>query len=850
MRLFLSYCEAAAAGPERVGGKAWNLARLATWGFPVPKGIAVERTLYRDILALPSIKAMVERVAELDLDAVIGDSAACLLDSLRAGISNISLDPHIYDELNAALNEVGLADQPVAVRSSASGEDGDRHAFAGIHESFLNLRGTEQITDAILKCFASLWTMQALAYRRRLGISDHEIDGAVLICAMISAEGQSEPAAAGVTFTADPQDGRRETLVIEAVRGLGDKLVSGRVKPETLRAHFTSRGFLFPESKVLPRDVLHELLIQCGRVHWACSDGETPQDIEWAWDGKTVFILQARPITSLPRRTFPGIADQPAIWTNANFKEVLSGIMSPMGWSIVLQAAATTFFDLHHIVGYREPEGMQIVRRFDGRAYVNAAIIQFSAYDAFGIMPNETNRAFGGFQQEIRLPETGSKRRGRTPWQIVRVVRLMKAVWRGRKSLPKLLKRMEQQALARSQQDLSHLSRTDLLTTILSLSEPEWLPPFMLANAMGSVWLGMARQIGEKRLSAHDLDALVGGLMAARRGVVSADHAYELQDIRWRFKPGSPDYKSAIAEWTQRYGHRGFNELDIASPRWRETPDQVEIMADGLEIGATNPTVAQAARDSAEAMLRSLPLLLRRIMAYTIDRAAEGFCLREQAKSCLVAVVGISRLVFLEWGRRLASEHKISDRDDVFFLTLADFWAWAHGHWDGDGAQRLVAERKAQLAAWKAMPEPADVILEKAEGLETVSSSTRTPGGSRLQGSGVSPGQARGAARKLHLPSSAAKLKSGDILVARSTDPSWTPLFLRASGIVVETGGYLSHGAIVAREFGLPAVVNVPGCFEAIPDGADLSVNGNLGLIEIGHAPPSGGETVEFVTTT
>ncbi len=420
----------------------------------------------------------------------------------------------------------------------------------------------------------------------------------------------------------------------------------------------------------------------------------------------------------------------------------------------------------------------------------------------------------------------------------------MKALSRGRKSLPKLLERMEERALARSREGLSHLSRADLLAQALSLSEPEWQPPFMLANAMGSAWLGIARQVGEKRLSASDFDALVGGLMAARGGVVSADHAYELQDIRSRFVPGSPDYDSAITGWTEKYGHRGFNEFDIASPRWRETPDQVQTMAEGLEAGATNPATAQAARNRAEAMLRSLPFLFRRIVAYAIDRAAEGFRIREQAKSCLVATVGISRLIVLEWGRRLAADNRIADRDDAFFLTFADLWAWANGHWDGDGAQHIVAARKAQLAAWKVEPEPADVILEKAEGLEAFSTPVLTIQGNRLQGSGVSQGQARGPARKLHSPSSAAKLKSGDILVARSTDPSWTPLFLRASGIVVEIGGYLSHGAIVAREFGLPAVVNVPGCFEAIPDGAELFVNGSLGLIEIGQAPPQGGETI------
>ena len=245
MRVFLSYREAAAADPACVGGKAWNLARLATWGFPVPRGLAVERTLYRDVLALSPIKAIVEKVGELDLNTLIGDRAALLLDDLRAAFSTAALEPRIRGELDRALNEAGLADQPAAVRSSASGEDNARHAFAGIHESFLNLRGTEQIADAILKCFASLWTAQALAYRRRLGISDSEVEGAVLICAMIAAEGRNEPAVAGVTFTADPQNGRRDTFVIEAVQGLGVKLVSGRIKPETLRARFTRRGFSF-----------------------------------------------------------------------------------------------------------------------------------------------------------------------------------------------------------------------------------------------------------------------------------------------------------------------------------------------------------------------------------------------------------------------------------------------------------------------------------------------------------------------------------------------------------------------------------------------------------------------------
>jgi phosphohistidine swiveling domain-containing protein len=313
---------------------------------------------------------------------------------------------------------------------------------------------------------------------------------------------------------------------------------------------------------------------------------------------------------------------------------------------------------------------------------------------------------------------------------------------------------------------------------------------------------------------------------------VSADHAYDLQAIRARFSPGSPAYDNAIAGWTDKYGHRGFNEFDIASPRWREAPAQIEIMAEGMEAGTTNPATARAARERAEASLRLLPFLLRRVMAYAIDRAAEGFRIREQAKSCLVANVGIFRPIVLEWGARLARDKKIATPDDAFFLTFADFWAWATGRWDGDRAERLVAARKAQLATWQAEPEPADVILEKADGLEGIPHAAPRIEGRRLTGSGVSQGRARGPARKLTSPLGAAALQAGDILVARSTDPSWTPLFLRASGIVVEIGGYLSHGAIVAREFGLPAVVNSPGCFDAIPDATELQIDGGVGSIE------------------
>lgn len=236
-------------------------------------------------------------------------------------------------ELRNELERASLMDFAVAVRSSATGEDGSDHSFAGIHESFLNVRGTDGIANAIVRCFASLWTPHAVAYRRELGIDDKNVRGAVLICEMVSGLKSNEPIAAGIVFTADPADGRRDTIVIETTEGLGDKLVDGKVVPITTRVRLQLDGYnyLGDYSAPLPQEKMTDLVSLASRIQWAFSDGEVPQDIEWAYDGERIIILQARPVTSIKPRIYPELENQPAIWTNVNFKEVLSGLMSPLG---------------------------------------------------------------------------------------------------------------------------------------------------------------------------------------------------------------------------------------------------------------------------------------------------------------------------------------------------------------------------------------------------------------------------------------------------------------------------------------------------------------------------------------
>lgn len=833
----LDFQQAVIAGPARVGGKAWNLGRLARWGFPVPRGIVVDVGAYDAVTSDDLIASLIARAAAIDARNVTEPWAHALLDNIRKAIEDAHWSSEIATQLEASLARAGIAHVPVAVRSSATEEDGKKHAFAGIHESFLSIAGHGAILRAIHQCYASLWTPQALAYRRRFAIPDADVRCGVVICEMIAAIDANEPVAAGVAFTADPSDGRRDRIVIETVAGLGDKLVDGREAPARASVDILiegpglARGDLGP----LPPSAASHLTMLAWRIHWDFGEGDTPQDVEWAFDGDKIFILQTRPVTALPHRTFPLIAGQPTIWTNANFKEVLPGVMSPMGWSPCPIFLGRTLFDLHRLSGYAPPEGMQLVRRFEGRAYVNASALQCGGYDAWGVLPEAFNRTFGGFQPGIRTPPGNPM--GGLPGlrRSVALIKLMRATWLAPKLIPEKIDRILRQVRELRERDLSSLSDAEVLKIWLFTAGPEWELPFMLANSIGGVWHGMARSLAANYLPSEEIEPLLSGLMSGQGGVTSAKQAYELHEIVLRHGTSGEAFDAAIEVWLGTYGHRGFDELDVANPRWSETPETVKELARNLCAAAHNPQSARRVREDAQAALRELPTLPRLVLRWLVGKAEEGFRLREQTKSALVALVsGVTRHFALEFGCRFATRGVIDRRDDVFMLTVVDLWALATGDWSGAGARELVQDRREQWEAWRASEPPPDVIIETTDGAPpmTAPESAKASGGV-LRGLAASPGVAHGTARKLHNANEAERLRNGGVLVARTTDPGWTPLFLLAQGIVVETGGYLSHGAIVAREFGVPAVLNIPGVFDLIEDGDEMIVDGNKGTVTL-----------------
>ncbi|KKM10333.1 hypothetical protein SY88_14110 [Clostridiales bacterium PH28_bin88] len=863
---------AVVAGPAVCGGKGWNLGRLHRYGFPVPVGGVLVAEAYNRFMDQTPVREISRKAAAIGARDVPSPEAVRQLAGLQQAITDAELFPETLAALERFMVHSGLADRPVAVRSSATAEDSTEHSFAGIHQSFLNLRGLPAIMAAIRRCYASLWTPQAVAYRRHRGLSDEAVACAVVICAMVTRPGEESPAAAGVAFACDPRTGRRDLITISAAPGLGEGVVSGSVNPEEISVH-KENGILTltlhtrggRSDRVLTDEQALALARLTERVHWALGDGQLPQDVEWAFDGDRFWLLQARPVTSLPLVTFPGAEKLPVIWSNANLKEAVPGLQSTLSWSLIKPAITHIMYSHLPMVGYPVPPGLEVLRRFSGRAYFDLTAMQWAMYDALGLLPSEFIKGLGGHQPPIPVPSLEplkgpqGHRRMRTRLRFILWLR------RQMKELPVRIAEFRQAMRERRDDESSRLTSFELLAGFIERAEltRDFGPRFQAANMNAGAWTTRLMDLLSK-FAPGRAQAMASALLAGSGKVTTAEHGYRLYDLAavartdaeaaayltrhpldpqgWRSLPASSPFRRELERFLEEFGHRAVYEGEIANPRWNEDPTYLlEQVRDLLESGKTHSPreMARAARAAGEAELTRLPWYVRPLVRWLAGKAQEGAALREAAKSAFASIAEPGRRHFLEMGRRLVAAGKLDDPTDVFHLAWVELEMYLRDEWDGTGARALVADRKARDAAWLA-EEPSDVYILDAEGHpaampgEVVPPSVVPSGdGNVLAGIGVSAGRATGVARVIRHPREGHLLQEGDVLVAPSTDPGWTPLFLRASAVVMEVGGYLSHGAIVAREYGLPAVVNIPGLLRTVRTGQRLVVDGDAGTVTV-----------------
>ncbi len=770
MDQFLSWQQAYEAGPGICGGKGYNLARLSRYGFRIPRG----------------------------------------------GVLPVGTP---ISQIEAGIERLGLTDAEVAVRSSATGEDSANASFAGIYQSFLGVKGAAAVREKAQQCMASLQTPEAIAYRKRMGIADGDVQCAVVICEMVDAR------FAGVAFSADPLTGRRDRIVIEAVKGLGDALVSGKMSGERI-TWVNNGGKLTREHgspiKEFPANVEEELVHQVIRIHWALGEGQDPQDVEWAFDGDHLWLLQARPVTRFPRSGWRETSAMPRYWSTANIKDAVPGVVCELSWSLLCDAVGDTAYAAQKAAGYRMPSGTEVVRRFHGRGYFDLTMMQWAFYDAFGIQPAEIVKMIGGSQPtipvELGSPLKGHNRRRRR----MAGLRLLRKIWNYPIHAHAATER--QFALGRDLRntDWAALQNPELLRILHEINQAQhsFLSVSGLANSSSEPWqMALDALLGDA--------SLIARLQAGAGGVTSAEQGYRIYEIAKN--------KATLEDFLRDFGHRAVYEADLLNPRWAEDPSWI---VEQIESVRANPPESDPREAASKVRVQAVKELKRRfamrsrLALWLIDKLRRAMAAREQAKSGLACLMLPFRTMVLDIGRRMQFAGHLDSPVDALQFTLFDINCWLRGYWSGAGARELAADRSARRHNWLTESAP-DLIAEEPDGRLglAVEIFPRAAGAREWSGIAIAPGFAIGKARIVRNPNDASHLTLGDILVAPSTDPGWTPLFLRASGIIMETGGFLSHGAIVAREFGIPAVANIPGILNSLHDGEQISVDGSAGRV-------------------
>ncbi|MGE5517464.1 MAG: PEP/pyruvate-binding domain-containing protein [Bacteroidota bacterium] len=842
MNALLTWPQAFAAGVAQAGGKGWNLARLARYGFPVPPG------------GVLPVSAWTRFAAYNGLDAA---------DASAEQVAMGRMPPDLVDDIAQALDRLGLGEECLAVRSSAVAEDGATASFAGIHESVLNVR-KDGVPAAIVRCWASAFGERARAYRQRMGLDQSDVAPAIVIQRLVI------PRAAGVAFSLDPATGRRDRVLVAANAGLGETVVNGSAEPDQYLVDSGFHGLALTvltrqvgrkQSRVVPlaqggtatensaaaglcldAAVVLDIARLVLRVRWALGHDEVDQDVEWVWDGTDVQLVQARPVTAHKRWTYPGLRGQAEVWSNGNLRDGIPEVMTPMTWSLTAHPLHAILPTMHRAARVAPMPGLSRMRLVDGRAYLDASLMQWEYWDAFGTPPALFNRLLGGHQQVIDVPKP-------SPWQMVRWlranVRLVRSLGRARKRAEQEFARMRKVIDDMRDQDCSGLTDRELIERLNQFSDSQDDRSIIALLLMSSgATLYMLRPLLERFLPGRG-GAVAHALLAEQAAITSAEHGRALAGLAamavaegiddvaaWAELPAQSRFRQGFEDFLQRWGHRGVYELEAANPRWREDPSWLldtirALMAAPPAVhGRGGELAEQAWAEVEKAVPRWLQGIIRRMAAQAGRDAAH----REEAKSIIVRAYEPARLAVLELGRRLTARGVIRQCDDVFLLTWEEVDLLLAGRWSGEGARALIFDRAERMQALAAQPAP-DMVVVEAGAIRR--HSVKAGDGPVLHGSGVASGVVRGRVRIILHPQEGHRLQPGEILVAPSTDPAWTPLFLRAAAVVMETGGVLSHGAIVAREYGLPAVVNVCGVLDRLRDGMELTVDGDNGVVTI-----------------
>ncbi|MFJ5876630.1 rifamycin-inactivating phosphotransferase [Streptomyces sp. NPDC093088] len=850
-----------------VGGKGAHLGALARIdGVRVPDGFCVTTDAFRRVVALtPSLDGPLDRLSRLDPDD--REATRALSAEIRRTVEAVAVPDDVAEAITGALVRFG-EDEAYAVRSSATAEDLPTASFAGQQDSYLNVRGTAEVLRHVVRCWASLFTERAVTYRRRHGIDHRTVHMAVVVQRMVF------PRAAGVLFTADPVTGDRRTATVDAGLGLGEALVSGLVNPDVFTVRddeVVSAAIAVKRRAVLPLPGggTHEVEVDAERREGpALTHAQVlrlvrlgrriearfgrPQDIEWCLVDDDFRIVQSRPITTLFPVPEAGDGEN-HVYVSVGHQQMMTDAMKPLGYSL---------WQLTAMVPMHEAGGrlfVDVTRRLASPASRAGLLDVIGRGDPLIRDALETVLARDGFVPPLPDPEPGAAERPGAP-----VAGGAPAPVETDPAIVTALIERSRASVAALERDIRTKTGPELFDFLLDafeehkrvLGDPLSFQ-VLTAGAEATWWLNdkLHAWLGEKNaadtltLSAPDNITSEMGLalldvadairphpevVAFLGRVEDDDFLDELPKL-----PGGSGARDAVEAYLDRYGMRCVGEIDITRPRWRERPAAlVPALLDNVRNfgpGAAERRFEEGRQRALEkerdvlARLRALPDGERKAAETKrmIDRVRTFVGYREYPKYGIVSRSFVYKRALLEEAERLVRAGVLAAAEDVFFLTFQEFHEAVRTRRVDRG---LIRRREEEFRAYRALTPPR-VLTSDGEALNGSYRRDDVPAGA-LVGLPVSAGTVEGRARVV-LDMEEADLEAGDILVTAFTDPSWSPVFVGIAGLVTEVGGLMTHGAVIAREYGLPAVVGLDGATRLIRDGQRIRVHGTDGYVEI-----------------
>jgi rifampicin phosphotransferase len=855
------------------GGKARGLAALARAGFPVPAAYAMPGWVGDSFFS--SVLEIADRPRALLHSPYVPDAR---LQAIAERVRAATLPQDVVRSVSDAM--LAMTDEGVtsfAVRSSAMHEDQEGASAAGMHSTLLNLMREDEVLDAIKTCWASLFRPRVLSYLRALG-EDVPVSVGIVIQAMVPAD------VSGVLFTANPLTGDAGEIVINAAYGLGTSVVDGRVTPDTYRVDkatgqmrdqiigdkaqqtvLESSGGVrdvavapeLRERTALSEQQLLHLTDLATRLDGHFGDA---RDVEWAFAGPQVYVLQARPIVgSSVRHRRDSRRDRPwdrrkIVWSNANVGEALPGVATPLTWSVLSQFSDLGFRRAFGAMGCRVPRDAEIVGDFRGRIYINLTEFSSIMSQIPWIHPSVLVRLGGGqYVSELddvvaersstgfllRLPQTIS-RYARENFRLQARIEEFESYFSDERMRiqgidPRLL---EPSGLDSMLGDVEHLldqTGSIMLTAYANLLTAVLVLMGLLRTFARDEGSGFYREL----LSGlQDVDSARPGFVLwqiaqlAREEPETAERirTTELSELTVAGLPAGRT-RDALQGFLADYGYRGIREAEIAAPRWSEDPTLMfatvrSHLARVVDLVERDRDLQWARKEAEDKLAKSLPFPMRPSVRKLLELVRRFTRMREHLRGHVVEVLGMFRRVALEASRRIEAREPEAGPEAAFFLTLSEVRRVLYD--DNERVAIRVQRRRLEYERNQALPEPPTTFV----GFPPMD--TRIiPASKRLRGLAASRGVAEGRVRILRNPAQAVDFEPGEVLVVAAADTGWAPLFLAASGVVTELGGPLSHAAIILREYGVPAVVNVTDATRSLRDGDLVRIDGDAGTVEI-----------------